>query len=282
MNFAITNRNLFDRTVDGLDDLYVVTQPPKSSFGKIDVRINLDEHAAVIDRYKLKYPLQSDTVSEIRDGKGGKWLLSGGAIIFDQAGRIAVGLRDGNASDPFAYTNIAAGRCDRKFKDHCYEELATEFVVCVKKDNRHWEQINFGKATIPLDCIRKDRSTIVNWKQHVSPTMIVQEVSYPRVRTNLPNLTTIQIYWEEKGLYQYEEQLGGFVLVDEQNHTVEFRLPVEIDLSEYHTTEIFYAEGTGYATWMFPVQIQELCRQTRHDGSRVVTPFLEWLIAKIT
>ena len=282
MLLPIKNKDLFDRTVEGYDALYVVSKPPKLMEGNIKVNIDLDEDAAVLDSCTDSHPYQGLSVSEVRSGKSGGWLLSGGAIIYDHVGRIAVGMRDGNAADPFAYTNIAAGRCDHKFQDHCYEELASEFVLCVKKDNNGWEQINFGKATIALDRVREERPAIAKWKKQIAAPTLQDEVLYPHICTDLPEMTTLIVHWEEKKKCRYTEQLQGFMFVDKKNHTVEFRLPVKIDLSRYDATEIFFAEGTGYATWMFPAQIRELHNQVRHDGSRTITPFLEWIVGTFT
>ena len=281
MELPVTNKDLFEQLVDGLDDLYVVAQTPKCTKDGIEIRIDLDGEVAVIDKHKERFPFQNATVSAIRTGKHGGWLLSGGAIIFDQTGRIAVGMRDGNAADPFAYTNIAAGRCDQKFIKHCYEELASEFVLCISTDNCHWQQINFGKATVSLDKIRKAQPAIAKWKKYVKSPKLKSDVSIPLVRTGLQGMSTIKVCWEERNGCRCNEKLKGFLLVDKKNYTVEFRLPVEVDLSGYKASEIFFAEGAGYATWLFPEQIHQIGRQVRNDGSCVVTPFLTWLVTQI-
>ena len=281
MDTGIINRELFDQSVDHLDNLYVVTQAPQTVESRVSIDIDLDEDAAVIDRHRDQYPAQTYTVSEIRAGRSEGWLLSGGMIIFDHEGRIAVGMRDGNAADPFAYTNIAAGRCDRKFKEHCREELASEFVLCVQKPDGHWEQINFGKGTIPLANVRKGIPSVAKWKDYVSIPRLTSKIFVPPTRSKLPEMTTLSIYWQEKSARVWEEHLQGILLIDRDNHSVEFRLPVEIDLSEFRSSEIFFAEGTGFATWMFPKQIQEIGKQIRFDGARTVTPFLAWITNKL-
>ena len=275
-NSVVTNRDLFDRTVHGLDDLYVVTKPPQPGDTELKIVIALDDEAVVLDKCQEDYPAQRHTVSQIRSGLSDQWLLSGGALILDEVGRIAVGMRDGNAADPFAYTNIAAGRCDQRFEAHCYEEFASEFILCVKQKNDNWEQICFGESTPHLASIRKMLPTIAKWKGYVSSATLKHEILRPSACADLPGLTSISIYWQDNGVCRLEEHLRGFVLVDTQNHTVEFRLPLEIDLSTYYGAEIFYGEGTGYATWMFPAQIRALFDQIRFDGSRNVTPFLAW------
>ena len=277
----VTNKDLFYHLVEDLDDLYVVTQAPEWTNTSVTITIDLDKKAAVLDTNQKRYPTQTYTVSDVRAGQSGGWLLSGGSVIFDEVGRIAVGLRNGNAADPFAYTNIAAGRCDRKFKDHCYQELASEFILCVKREKLGWQQANFGEGTVTLAKIREELQPIAQWKTYVSPAPLECKGARPPMRTDLPGVINVTVYWKDKRATLCEENLQGFALVDGQNHTVEFRLPVEIDLSSYDDSEIFYGEGTGYATWMFPTQIRELCGQVRHDGSCVVTPFLAWIAATL-
>ena len=277
MEQLIKNRDLFNNAVKGLDDLYVVTRVPQSANGEVAIAIDLNEDAVVLDECKENYPLQNQTVSDIRSGNDGRWLLSGGALIFDQSGRIAVGMRDGNAADPFAYTNIAAGRCDRKFQEHCYEELASEFVLCVKRNNTDWEQINFGESTPPLERVRQAIPTICKWKAYVKHTILHDEVLRLTTPVNLEGLTTVSIHWQENGVCQFEERIKGFTLLDSQNHTVEFRLPIVVDLSKYSGAEIFYGEGTGHATWIFPAQILDVLDKIQIDGGRKVTPFLAWV-----
>ena len=136
----LTNRDLINRAPhESDDDIFVVTQSPNVSGNTVTVRVNLDEPAAALDSRSKRYP-GNPTVSKIAAGSGKRWLLSGGALITDHNKRIAIGLRDGNARDKFLLTNIGAGRCDRKLDEHCWEEVTSEFLLCVKDKRNIWRQ----------------------------------------------------------------------------------------------------------------------------------------------
>lgn len=268
----VLNRDLYERQCGG-DQLYVVADSHKRLGNHFIVRINLDGEAAVIDKHADTYP-DNHKVSEIRKGKAGLWLLSGGTIITDQNGRIAVGLRDGNAADPFVFTNIGAGRCDRKLTDHCREEFESEFILCVqRKPNEDWFQIRFGPATPELSIIRQRIPAVAKWKPEVAPHQLI-DAGCLAVMGGRDKIT---IEWYDERGIQEVENLSGYVLEDTSNHTVEFRLPVEIDLSAYYAEQIFFAEGTGYALWKSRKQIHKLTGLARKWDTRLVTPLLEMI-----
>jgi hypothetical protein len=273
----VLNRDLYERQCGG-DQLYVVAGSPKRVGNHFTVRINLDGEAAVIDKHAGKHP-DNHKVSELRKGKAGLWLLSGGTIITDQNGRIAVGLRDGNAADPFVFTNIGAGRCDRKLTDHCREEFESEFILCVQlKPNGDWFQIRFGPATPEFSLIREGIPAIAKWKPEVAPHQLMDPGSLA-VMGGPGGRDKITIEWYDERSVQEVENLDGYVLEDTSNHTVEFRLPIKIDLSPYYAEQIFFAEGTGYALWKTRMQIHKLAGGAKKWGTRQVTPLLE-MIAK--
>ncbi|MCL6588544.1 MAG: hypothetical protein K6U80_01165 [Firmicutes bacterium] len=270
---AVLNRDLYERQCGG-DHFYIIADSPKRVGNHFTVRINLDGAATVIDEYANNYQY-NHRVSEIRKGKAGLWLLSGGTIITDQNGRIAVGLRDGNAADPFAFTNIGAGRCDRKLAGHCMEEFESEFILCVQmKPNEGWSQIRFGPATPELSMIRQRIPAIAKWRPYVAPHQFIDSGRLA-VMAGLGGPDKITVEWYDKEGIQEVENLSGYVLEDTSNHTIEFRLPVKIDLSSFYAEQIFFAEGSGYALWKSRKEIHKLAGYAKKWGTRLVTPFLE-------
>ncbi|UCE06275.1 MAG: hypothetical protein JSW07_22305 [bacterium] len=273
---VIKNRDLFNGNLDNLpDNLFVLTYPPEKKADYILIAIDLDREVAVLDKHFTQYPDQP-TVSQIRNGDGSSWLLAGGTLITDHENRIAVGLRDGNAADPFTFTNIGAGRCDQKLEDHCFEEMASEFIVCVKKEDNLWHQFDFGQHTTLLKNlnkpdIRKKRDFLLkNFGSNISPPDILQNTIHTKLNNNL-NIKWID---KDKSLIEY---LKGYVLLDEENKTTEFRLGLNINLSKYSEAIIFFGEGTGHAEWMSLDQIKTLIQAEIIADRKFVTPFLRAL-----
>ena len=241
----ITNAHMLDKRVS---KHFVVVQPPITHDNQITVQINLNERAAILEIYKNEFPAQH-TVEDIRSGKiDGAWLLSGGTLIKNQDDLVAIGIRDGNAADPFAFSNIGAGRCDQKLKDHCCEEMATEFILCILKNNI-WHQADLGKDTrkienLQIPSIRKKIASIIDPPAPLKFQFGGIDIRHQEFQDNTTR--NIIVKWGN----QVTENLNGYVWIDAQNHTVEFRLALKFDLSSYDKVEIFYGEGFGgYANW---------------------------------
>lgn len=285
----LTNSDLINRAPDESDDdIFVVTEPPNPYRSTVTVRINFDAPAAALDSRRKRYP-DNPTVSEIAGGSGDCWLLSGGALITDHHERIAIGLRDGNARDQFLLTNIGAGRCDRKLDEHCWEEVASEFLLCVKDNRGIWRQAEFKHPqAIPGDsqqlllcnlnkpAVEKRVSEILSWI-YTSGGML-ESIHKENVgpNANLPN--EILVEWYDPNTEQtIDERLRGYVLVDEANHTTEFRYALRLELSSFQEIEIFFGEGTGYAEWLSLAEIRNLVSASEVARRDFVTPFMRAL-----
>lgn len=279
----VTNRDLIsDPSSERNDHIFVVTGPPNISGNIVTVRVDYDAHAAVHDPYLSRYP-DNPTVSQITGGSGTSWLLSGGALITDQHGKIAVGLRDGNARDPFMFTNIGAGRCDRKLKDHCDEEVATEFLLCVKDNSGIWRQAAIGPPKQQLLLCNFNKPAVGKRVGKILPSIfksggmvrsIPQKNTGPQ--TNLP--TEIAVEWFDPTTQKIiPENLYGYVLVDYENKTTEFRFALQLGLDAFPETAIFFGEGTGYAEWLSLAQICALARAETVADRDFLTPFLRVL-----
>ncbi|OGU59060.1 MAG: hypothetical protein A2V66_15235 [Ignavibacteria bacterium RBG_13_36_8] len=276
---SIKNRDLFYLSDEQRhDNLFVITEQPLLQSNIVSVRIDMNEKVAVLDKYASIYPSQPK-VSDIRSNKGSQWLLSGGTLITDRQNRIAIGLRDGNAADPFTFTNIGAGRCDQKLEDHCYEELSSEFILCVQDEKEIWHQIDFGPHTKLLynlnkECIKNKTKPIVKSIYNFGGISPRPEINHKTISSKLPN--QIKIEWYD-GNDVIEESLTGYVFIDNNHNTTEFRLAINIDLSFYTNTAIFFGEGTGYAEWMKLNQINNLITAQKISGREFITPFLREL-----
>lgn len=277
-----TNDDLYTGVLQN-DELFVVTGEPQIHGDSVVVDIELELPAVVFDRHAQKYD-QPYTVSDIRAGRTleGKslWLLSGGTLIRDEQGRFAIGLRDGNAADPFTYTNIGAGRCNSVFEDHCLEEMSSEFVLCVK-DAGEWNQVRLLDSEKPplLSQLREQRQSIARWMIQKVPAAGLVDYRLTNVKQvsgSHAGMQTLTVRWLRSGQVERSETLHGFMLIDARNHTVEFRLGYDLDLSAYgpEETQIFFAEGTGYAEWMS----EDRLRQLAHLG--MVPPFIQSWLAK--
>lgn len=171
--------------------MYVVMDEPREEGSGIVVTVDLERDAAVIDKHRANYPRQPYSVGDIRSGKDDLWLLSGGTLITDHQGRIAIGLRDGNATNPFAFTNIGAGRCDRSLQEHCMEEFHSELIVCVE-DPEGWVQMKFHESAPDLSSVRQRRPAIGKWKAHIGqPAPIVMPM--PPLRKGVGGTTTVTV-----------------------------------------------------------------------------------------
>ncbi|MCI0422505.1 MAG: hypothetical protein L0312_25350 [Acidobacteria bacterium] len=235
----------------------------------------------MLERNRNGYEAQL-TVEEIRAGCiEDCWLLSGGVALFDQDDRLAIGLRDGNAADPFAYSNIGAGRCDQRLEDHCNEELASELVLFVKTVREgEWRRVGFENDPTPFSIqafadshpgIRKSslfREVCASYRggtvQDCRPT------EYPN-RAGVQHLT---VRWEGDDSILTEE-LDGYIFVDSSNKTLEFRRCLRIDLSAYREIATYYTEGPGLALWKTVAEIGALVHAQNAWSSRLVTPLLE-------
>lgn len=203
--------------------------------------------------------------------------------ISDENQRVAIGLRDGNPTkDAFAFTNIGAGRCDRPLKDHCLEELATEFILCVL-ENGHWYQCGFGTNTQSLNALQKPAIrkkikrvlSLIDKDKGIKEMDVDQLIGDPAKESQLPK--EINITWID-GEKQIEEKLPGYVYLNGDEQTTEFRLAVTINLSSYSGFEVFYGEGTGYACWKDLQQIAALLYAEKTWGEELLTPFLRKLV----
>lgn len=274
---SVKNRDLY-RQHNGRDHLYVVTNEPQQDGKRMVVSVDMGKDAAVIDKHRADYPHQPYSVGDIRGGKDGLWLLSGGTLITNHQGQIAIGLRDGNAADPFTFTNIGAGRCDRKLQDHCMEEFHSEFILCVKDPSGNWVQMKFDESAPDLSEIRAKSPAIAKWEVHIGQPRDLARPQ-PALKSGLPGMTTLAVEWKEGSQIQDREVLEGYTFLDQQNHTLEFRLPIELDLSTHGDVATFYAEGTGYAVWKTPRQIRDLARLQQTFGTILVTPLLAGIVA---
>lgn len=276
-----TNEDMFQAKLP-IDHLVVVTEEPKRQRTLHIVNIDLAAPAAVHEKHAHKYQ-QPYTVGDIRRNSGpaknkNLWLLSGGTVIRDHRGRFAVGLRDGNAADAFKFTNIGAGRCDQKLEDHCYEELVSEFILCVKEGGK-WVQVQFCPPELPplLQQVRSKQQTIEKWKADGIPRAGLMPVSSTRIKESPApkrDLKNLEVNWTKNEELVHRERLDGYLLLDIPNRSLEFRLPYALDLHAYGPAdvEVFFAEGTGYADWKSKQELQRL------EALSMVTPLLKALI----
>jgi len=85
----------------------------------------------------------------------------------------------------------------------------------------------------------------------------------------------VTLNWiDQEGKKKTEGPIRGYVLKDEDNKTLEFRLAVTLDLTDINQNEIeiFFAEGTGYAEWMTENNLRKFAELN------MVTPFLNKLL----
>ena len=273
----IYNFNLFERDIEN-DLLYITTREPVIKDHSIQIDVILLEEATVLDSAYTEFPEQCK-VSEIRKGDGEKWLLSGGALLKDCMDHYAMGLRDCNAADPLSFTNIAAGRCDRKLFDHCIDELTSELILCVYDRNVGWMQLSLGSHTpdinnLQLPVVKNNINMIrheINESQNC-PKMIPYHIFIDHDNKLYKDII---ISWIGKsGKPVHTEELSGYILLDNENKTTEFRLPIAIDISNYAENKLFFAEGTGYAEWMTFDQIAALYKAEISTHRKFLTPFM--------
>ncbi|MBN1998254.1 hypothetical protein JW935_11915 [candidate division KSB1 bacterium] len=279
-NSIILNKHLFTRTDHRFDKLFITTLPPQQQENRISINVRSTDKAAVLDSAADKYPHQP-TIGELRTGKGEFWLLSGGTLIFNQEECIAAGLRDGNAADPFLWTNIGAGRCDRKLLDHCREEMASEFILCAKNSNNRWQQVDFGPHTVPINSLRvaavdKKMAAIQKMMDpslHFLPTPTYLETPPEGIQEK-----HVHVCWHDSVRIIHEELLQGFCLIDRKNKTTEFRLTVQLDLSPFTETVLFFGEGTGYAEWLSLEALNRLVKAEKVAQRAFLSPVLRALV----
>jgi len=272
----ITNGTLLKN--QGWDDkLYVVCHKPSHGAKGTEITISLAQTASVLERHKEGYVDQL-IVEDIRAGTEDYWLLSGGVALFDQDDRLAIGLRDGNAADPFAYSNIGAGRCDQRLEDHCNEELASELVLFVKSDHEDaWHLVRFDNAQPQLSIqafadthpgIRKSSPFRDLSASYRGALLDCRPIAYKR-----RGVEHLIVRWE--GDEPLTEELDGYILIDSSNRTLEFRHCLQIDLRAYKEIATYYTEGPGVALWKTVTEIGALVHAQQAWGGRLVTPLLE-------
>ncbi|HIP53617.1 MAG TPA: hypothetical protein EYH03_06375 [Chromatiales bacterium] len=278
----ILNRDLYYSTALRNDECFLVTGAPVRREESVLIQVDLDAPAVVLECYRAAYPDQPYSDLDIREGKfPDRWLLSGGALVMDQEGRIALGLRDGNAAAPFTYTNIAAGRCDGPLMEHCLEEIASECLLFVRGSATGWRQVDMGPATPAVPEIRLP--CMAAWLQK----SLVDDGSRVRLGRCAPKLLKggvdyLALFFEvcDKGACVEREVVEGYVFIDHQENTTEFRIARAFDLSPYAQGDVMlvFGEGTGHGVWKGPEQIRALCRLQEQWGTPLVTPFLQRLV----
>ncbi|MDH4318897.1 MAG: hypothetical protein OEV64_10940, partial [Desulfobulbaceae bacterium] len=261
-----SNSDLFNRRAEGGDQLFIVASQPQPISGGYTISIAGNRPAAVLQRHAKSHD-QPYTVEQVRHGLNqDHWLLSGGVLLTDHLGRMAIGLRDGNGPDPFVFTNIGAGRCDGKFIPHCLRELAEELILCLYK-KEHWIQVSFSPETPSplLSLLRKKSPAIYSWNRAINPTDAPEPLESTGVTIKTPNhpknISHLRVEWTDmEGTSPYSEELYGYLYLDPKNHTLEFRLPRILNLGSYRPedTAIFFAEGTGYARWCSKEELKKL------------------------
>lgn len=265
--------------------LFITTREPKFSDHVTIIDIHLDDEAAVLDTVAEKFPFQQ-TVNDLRSAEKQLWLLSGGVLLRNHDDQLAIGLRDCNGADPLTFTNIAAGRCDRKLYDHSLEELTSELVLCVKKDQETWIQLTPGPDSPKIHELHLPmvKHALDNLRQRLEKSGNKSEtIPYESYQDDTHALFhQLNVRWFDKvNRMICTESLAGYVLIDNEHHSTEFRLPLKIDLSMYSEHVIFFAEGSGYAEWMSFAQIHDLYLAERQAKRRFLTPFLRSFIAEI-
>jgi len=279
---VILNRDLYSSAALRNDECYLVTRRPRREGGQVVVEVDLDAPAAVLERHRVRYPRQPYSERDIRNHRVPEaWLLSGGALVMDEVGRIALGLRDGNAAAPFTYTNVAAGRCDGPLLDHCLEEIASECLLFVRVAGGEWRQVDMGPATPSVAAL--DLPAVAGWLREVGPAD-AQRVSLrsctPRRVAGGVDFLPLVFELSADGRRVEREVLEGYVFINPDENTTEFRIARAFDLSPYAQEDrmLIFGEGTGHALWKTPDQIRALCRLQREWGTPLVTPFMERLV----
>jgi len=277
-NTIYTNQDLFNNHKKRQDHIFIVTSSPIQTNNGYSIQINFEQAATVLHKYAPRYN-QPYTVEEIRQGitYSDCWLLSGGVFITDHRKRLAIGLRDGNGPDPFMFTNIGSGRCDGDLTTLCFRELAEELILCIREKNR-WFQVcllpNYPSPSLKM--LRQMNHNITFWRNDVITTETLKPLKETKgiiqASHHKKNISTLLINWiNKKGTTQYVEELQGYIYIDQQHNTVEFRLTRTLNLDAYRDedTAIFFAEGTGYAKWSTVEELHQLAT------TGMATPMLE-------
>lgn len=305
------------------DKLFIVSREPVYLKDKdaYEIVIHENDPAAVLDSLYSRYPEQP-TVENIRrqgstenvrwrDEWEDLWLLSGGTLIFNEQGQIALGQHDEKSTNPFLWTNIGAGLCDQELQAHCMEELESEFILFVfvqeyedqdpvskrvcfrtQEELEILEPKPLGPQKLytldekpfdkfikdELDRIHRVNNPILQEYIHLeSSTKPVRDKKLSMLRKNLEVILKGPSGWEwditKKGPYD------GYTWKDEDNHTVEFRLHLQFDLTAFAKHEIFFGEGTGNAMWKSLHEIDNLVEGNfRRRRVRLLTPFMHNLL----
>lgn len=241
------------------------------------------------------------------------WLLSAGNLIFNETGQIALGQQGDKADNPNLWTSIGVGLCDQELKSHCFEELESKFImfVFVEEFKGHdqelvWKRVCFRtreelerlepKPEGPqklytleekpfdefikqeLDSIHRLNKPIFQEYIHLEPLMKpFKDEKLATLRKNVEIILKGPSGWEwditRKGPYE------GYIWEDEDNHTIEFRLHQQFNLTDFTNYEIFFGEGTGNAMWKSLQEIDELIEGNFNKGRvRLLTPFMSNLL----
>jgi hypothetical protein len=272
---VITNYDLLFQPSVRTDFHYVVTRAPVENEDGILLQVDLqNQEAAALNDH---VPEQTLFVSDIRSGNvKDRWLLSGGTLITDCADprRIALGIRDANAADPFTYTNIGAGRCDQKLFDHCMQEFETEFILGIRNENA-WQQVMWSAKTPSWESLANP-DIQVKLQKILSSDVLKENCQDKKVHPHIALYNShalfrkVTILWDD-----YEETIHGYVWLDAAHQTMEFRLAVQLDLSCCQDSVIFFGEVTGYAIWKTEAQIKTLARVEEEWGTLLLTPFMK-------
>ena len=220
------------------------------------------------------------TISQLRDGSyPDLWLLSGGLLIFSTDDfSLAMGERNDRSVDPYCWTNIVSGRCDRYWKAHIADELGEEWLAFgfVKRSKR-WYRLTVNLFQLPAIAVPPIAESFLHqipsyYKERSVSIKINQTGDFLSLNT-FPFWKRIDIFWPDKS-----ETFSGIVMIDEENHTIEIRQPAVVDLINFSTKKLLYPEGTGRADW-FPLREliylreKELAMEENH-----FTPFIRFLL----
>lgn len=252
------------------DQYCVSIRPPELLRDRVRIQILEDDPAIAIHNIKEKpYHIHS-----VREGKlNHLWLLSSGVLLFDEKMQLAMGKRNYHSSDPGRWTHMAAGRCDNKIKEHALKELAEEFHCYIKEKEK-----NLTVRLIPDIIQQKD------WLPFILMQKAIQYDEYrwiPFRWCTLTELTGIHVSpWKNLEIIWPDEteELEGFVFIDEMNRTVEIRLIAQIDLKQFHDTQLIYPEGDMEAEWLALDTLIYLRHREKREQLQFFVPFMQYFL----
>ncbi|MCX5774453.1 MAG: hypothetical protein NTX05_07600 [Fusobacteria bacterium] len=242
------------------------------NYEKKRLEINLDTNKNVVTHDRSG---ELESIMDIRNGSENKWLISGGVLLFNHKLELAVGLRDGNSVEPFSYTNIASGRCDRDLIEHCFEELESEMVLFIKE--KAWKFVKIGSQELCKLHFKKG-DVLKKYKKIMEITTEVVSIdAYKEFSEILIPLEEIAFFRD--GVYQYS--FKAFLFIDSENKTIEYRLPMKLNFSKVEEVAIFYNEGTGYGKFKSLRNLQALIDVEKAWGESLVVPMIKELIKQM-